>query len=104
MYNLLRRKTIQRATIRSFGLDMREERVMPKLDVYIEDTCWACAESRRIVAYIAPLVPDVDIELRDLQDQRRPGAVFASPTYVLDGQVVYLGNPTREELLQKLGG
>jgi hypothetical protein len=77
---------------------------MPKLDVYVEDTCWACAESRRIVAYVAPLIPDVDIELRDLNDQRRPGAVFASPTYVLDGQVIYLGNPTCEELLQKLGG
>jgi len=85
-------------------LDWREARVMSKLDVYVEDTCWACTESRRIVAYVAPLVPDVDIELRDLNDQRRPGAVFASPTYVLDGHVIYLGNPTCEELLQKLGG
>ena len=104
MYNLLRHKTVRHATVRPFGLDLREERVMPKLDVYIEDTCWACTESRRIVAYIAPLVPNIDIELRDLKDQRRPGAVFASPTYVLDGRVIYLGNPTREELLQKLGG
>ncbi len=77
---------------------------MPKLDVYIEDSCWACAESRRIVAYVAPLVPNVDIELRGLKDERRPSAVFATPTYVLDGRVIYMGNPTPEELLQKLNG
>ena len=75
---------------------------MTKLDVYIEDSCWACAESRRIVADIAPIVPNVDIKLRNLDDQRRPSTVFATPTYVLDGRVIYLGNPTREELIQKL--
>ena len=76
---------------------------MTKLDVYIEDACWTCAESRRIVAHVAPLVPDVKIELRDLNDRRRPAAVFASPTYVLNGKVIFLGNPTPEELIEKLG-
>ena len=75
---------------------------MPKLDVYIEDTCWACAESRRIVADITDKVPSVDIELRNLDDVRRPGAVFATPRYVLDGRCMYMGNPTREELIEKL--
>ncbi|MFN2190152.1 MAG: hypothetical protein ACK2T3_15410 [Candidatus Promineifilaceae bacterium] len=77
---------------------------MAKLDVYIEDSCWFSAESRRIVAHIAPLVQGVDIELRSLNDERRPSTVFASPTYVLDGRVIFLGNPTPEELLQKLTG
>ncbi len=75
---------------------------MPKLDVYIEDTCWACAESRRIVTDVAPECPDVDIEIRNLDDERRPKSVFATPTYVLDDRVIYMGNPTREELIQKL--
>jgi hypothetical protein len=75
---------------------------MPKIDVYIEDSCWACAESRRIVAEVAPQFPDVDFELCGLEDSRRPSAVFATPTYVLDGRVIYMGNPTREELIQKL--
>lgn len=77
---------------------------MPKLDIYIEDNCWSCAESRRIVSQIAPLVPEVEIELRELTDQRKPEAVFATPTYVLDGRVIYLGNPDQEELLDKLNG
>ena len=75
---------------------------MPKLDVYLEDTCWACSESRRIVAEIAPMVPHVEIELRDLSDKKRPDNVFATPTYVLDGRVIFMGNPTMEELLEKL--
>jgi hypothetical protein len=75
---------------------------MSKLDVYIEESCWGCAESKRIVADIAPQFPGVDFELRNLDDARRPDTVFATPTYVLDGRVIFMGNPTREELVQRL--
>jgi len=75
---------------------------MPKLDVYISEECWACAEARRIVADLSPQFPGVDIELRDLTDERKPSSVFATPTYILDGRTIFLGNPTPEELGQKL--
>jgi hypothetical protein len=77
-------------------------RVMTKLDVYISEECWVCNETRRIVADITPRFPDLDIELRDVEDKWCPSTVFATPTYVLDGRTIYLGNPTREELTQKL--
>jgi hypothetical protein len=75
---------------------------MPKLDVYITEECWACAEARRIVADLSPQFPEVGIELRDLSDERKPSSVFATPTYILDGRMIFLGNPTRHELSQKL--
>ena len=75
---------------------------MAKLDVYITDGCWSCEEALRIVADITPQFPEVEIELRDMSDERRPSHVFATPTYVLNGRTIYLGNPTREELGQKL--
>ncbi len=75
---------------------------MTNLDVYISEECWVCNETRRIVAEITPKFPDLDIELRDVEDDRCPSTVFATPTYVLDGRTIYLGNPTREELTQKL--
>ncbi len=75
---------------------------MAKLDVYISERCWACEETRRIVFDIAPLFPELTIELRDIGDRRRPSTVFATPTYVLDGRTIFLGNPTLEELGQKL--
>ncbi len=77
---------------------------MPELHIYISETCWACQEARSIVADMRPQFPQVNIELRDLEDDRRPSQVFATPTYVLDGRTIYLGNPTREELAQKLLG
>ena len=73
-----------------------------KLHIYVSETCWACKEARNIAADIKPQFPDMEIELRDLGDDRRPSRVFATPTYVLDGRTIYLGNPTREELVQKL--
>jgi glutaredoxin len=73
----------------------------PTLHVYIADDCWSCHETRRIVADIMPQFPEVHIELRDMS-QDKPDDVFAVPTYMLNGRVISLGNPTREELRQKL--
>ena len=69
--------------------------------VYIADDCWSCQETRRIVADITPQFPEVQVELRDM-NQAKPDDVFAVPTYVLNGRVISLGNPTREDLRQKL--
>jgi len=75
---------------------------MTQLDVYISDNCWSCDETRQLVADIEPQFPGVTIELRDFDDDRRPSKVFATPTYVLNGRTIFLGNPTREQLQQKL--
>jgi hypothetical protein len=75
---------------------------MSELHVYITEDCWSCAEAKRIVAEIRPLFPSMEIEVRDVNDQRRPSQVFATPTYILNGRTIYLGNPTQDELAQKL--
>ena len=75
---------------------------MARLEVYIAETCWSCDEARQIVADIRPEFPGLAIELRDIADERRPNTVFATPTYVLNGRTIFLGNPTREQLRQKL--
>jgi glutaredoxin len=73
-----------------------------KLEIYVADDCWACEETRRLVAEIEPLYPNVEIKLRDVADEHKPDSVFATPTYVLDGRTIFLGNPTQEQLEQKL--
>jgi hypothetical protein len=75
---------------------------MVKLQVVVSDECWTCAEARRVVADVADRFPDVTVELVDMQSNERPDAVFAVPTYLLNGRVIFLGNPTRLELSQKL--
>ncbi len=75
---------------------------MTELHVYVTEDCWSCAEAKRIVAEVKPLFPNMEIELRDLNDERRPSQVFATPTYILNGRTIFLGNPTQEELAQTL--
>jgi hypothetical protein len=75
---------------------------MSELDVYITEDCWSCQEAKRIVADIRPLFPEITIRLRDLDDPLKPSRVFATPTYLLNGRTIFLGNPTVEELKQKL--
>jgi hypothetical protein len=77
-------------------------RGMVKLQVYINDNCWSCDESRRIVAEIAPQFPEVVVEFLDLSSEEYPENVFAVPTFVLNGRVISLGNPYRDDLRQRI--
>ena len=76
---------------------------MVKLEIFVMDDCWSCEESRRIAAEARVRFPGVEVALLDLESSdRRPPEVFAAPTYVLDGTIVSLGNPRREELWQRI--
>jgi hypothetical protein len=75
---------------------------MVKLQVYIAEDCWSCEETRRIVADVAPRYPGVRFEFRNMAEPGRPDDVFAVPTYLLNGRVISLGNPTRHELSSRL--
>jgi len=76
---------------------------MATLQVYISDECWSCTETVRLVADITSYFPQLQVKVCDTAHTPLPENVFAVPTYVLDGRILYLGNPTREELLSRLG-
>lgn len=75
---------------------------MIKLQVYIADDCWICAETHRIVEDVTSNFPAVSVEFLDMAASDRPDSVFAVPTYMLNGRVISLGNPTRHQLSQQL--
>ena len=75
---------------------------MVKLQVYITENCWTCAESRHIASEIAEEFPQVQVEILDMTRAERPDNVFAVPTFLLNGRVVSLGNPHRHVLKQKV--
>lgn len=75
---------------------------MTKLDVYVRDNCWSCEEAQNIVTDMRKQFPDIDIALLDISPDEWPNEVFAVPTYMLNGKVISLGNPTREGLQTKL--
>lgn len=75
---------------------------MMKLQVYITTDCWTCEVTDRIVADVTEGFSDLDVELLDMTNRELPDNVFAVPTYLLNGRVISLGNPTREELRRAL--
>jgi hypothetical protein len=75
---------------------------MQKLQIFITDDCWFCEESRRIAEETQAYFKEVEVTLVDLHSPERPPSVFATPTYLLNGQVIFLGNPRREELWAQL--
>lgn len=77
----------------------------PRLDVYVSAECPNCGEAVRLAEDVAARYPHVVVRIIDLD---QPGAnpppdpVVAVPTYLLNGQVVSLGNPYPEELFARL--
>ncbi len=53
---------------------------------------------------ITRLFPQIATEIINLDDPcvPRPDNVFAVPTYLLDGKVISLGNPRRDQMFAKL--
>ena len=71
------------------------------LDVYIDNQCEGCGQARRLVNEMRTLFPAIKIQLRD-KTQGWPQEVFAVPTYMLNGRVISLGNPSRQKLVHHL--
>lgn len=77
---------------------------MNPLQIFVSAGCAVCARAERLVAEVRALRPAYPVELLNLDrsDVERPAFVFGTPTYVLGGRIVSLGNPPRETLLDLL--
>lgn len=76
-----------------------------RLEIYIARHCENCAEALRLAELargcgIAGL--DVDVISLDQPSRPIPRRVVAVPAYLLDGQLISLGNPYPDELLARL--
>jgi len=76
------------------------------LAVYVLGDCPGCEAARWVAAEVAASRPEVEVRLVDLADPGacRPAAVFAVPTYRLDGRTIALGNPDPAALRAQLAG
>ncbi len=77
---------------------------MPRLDVYVAQHCFGCAEALRLAAAAATRFPSLAVRIVDVEREpaARPESLVAVPAYVLDGRVVWLGNPRQQELFRRL--
>jgi alkyl hydroperoxide reductase subunit AhpF len=72
------------------------------LKIYISEHCWGCIVAREVAEQMQQLYPKLAVKLVDLDgaEEEKPEEVFATPTYVLNGRVVSLGNPRVEALCE----
>jgi hypothetical protein len=70
------------------------------LRIYISEHCWGCEQARETAAQMRRIYSELTVELVDVDrpDAETPAEVFATPTYVLNGRIVSLGNPKPETL------
>jgi hypothetical protein len=73
------------------------------LDIYVTNHCTNCGEAL-LMAERARTIAGLRVAVINLDQpaQHIPPHVVAVPTYVLDGKVVSLGNPEREQFLAML--
>ncbi len=76
---------------------------MMRLEIYIAHACANCEEAL-LIAERARGIAGLEVAVNDLDEpgQNVPPGVVAVPTYLLNGKVVSLGNPAREEFLARL--
>ncbi len=74
-----------------------------QLEIYITNQCTNCVEAL-LIAERARGIAGLEVAVIDLDQpgQHVPPRVVAVPTYLLDGRIVSLGNPKREEFLGEL--
>ena len=71
-----------------------------KLDIFVVAGCTFCDRATTIAREIADRCPCINVAMVDVAraGDSLPDSVFAVPTYLLDGQMVSLGNPAVDEL------
>lgn len=76
-----------------------------QLDVYVLPHCGNCDYARGVAENIATMYPQVRVNVIALDDPdvRIPETVFAVPTYLVDGRVWSLGNPSAEKIRETFG-
>ncbi|MCO6452220.1 MAG: hypothetical protein J5I90_15670 [Caldilineales bacterium] len=78
---------------------------MTYIQVFVAQGCPACAYSYQLATEIAQRCPHVEIKLIDVGDldaDSFPEAVFATPTWLWNGNLFSLGNPDETDLWRRL--
>ena len=66
------------------------------IDIYVAQHCNNCAYAYEVAAEIRRKFPHVEVRIIDLGNTTEiiPETIFATPTYLLNGRVWSLGNPS----------
>lgn len=73
---------------------------MIRLEVYIEWDCLVCRRSLRLAEHVRQRFPTVDVRIVNVTTERgeHSDLVIATPTFILNGRIFSLGNPSQADL------
>ena len=70
------------------------------LEIYVQDGCFGCGRSFELAERAREAFPEMRVEIINFgsADGVYRSQVAATPTYILDGEIISLGNPSPSEL------
>lgn len=76
-----------------------------RVEIFVSAHCANCQYAYEIAALIREEFPTVKLRIVDLaaEEAEIPESVFATPTYLLDGRLWSLGNPSPQQARSMLG-
>lgn len=79
--------------------------VQHRLTIYVTAHCANCAYATDVAVSIRRAYPQTIVRVIDLADPQEPApdSVFATPTYLLNGRIWSLGNPSAQQIHAALG-
>lgn len=77
-----------------------------ELVIYVAQHCSVCQYAYEVAGDIRERFPGVDLRIVDIETttEEIPESVFATPTYLLNGRVWSLGNPSPALVMETLVG
>ncbi len=74
------------------------------LRIYVLAQCLGCTIARERAQRLRTLRPEVPVTLVDVEapDADLPRNVIGTPTYTWNDRVVFMGNPSEQELLERV--
>jgi hypothetical protein len=81
-----------------------KNRNTPVLRIYVGKHCWSCDEAVRLAEEVERKFVELNVEVIDLDAEGSVNYddVFSTPTYILNGRTISLGNPSPDELFAKV--
>ncbi len=70
------------------------------LEIYVQEGCFGCQRSFELAERARGAFPEMQVEIVDMRstDGVYRSQVAATPTYILDGEIISLGTPAPAEL------
>lgn len=73
------------------------------LHIFVAEHCPGSPTARRRAAWLREQAPDIPVAVVDIgaPGVAVPPAVFGTPTYTWNDRIIFLGNPSDQELLER---